>query len=169
MTEAVGRLGRLRDMELPLWQRIDLKWVLIGGPIAIAAWLALVPLVFLVWQSFLTPETASVPAQYTLDNFRAAYTSTETFILFRNSVTFAIGASTFSLFLGTGLAWMNERTNTPFKKLFFALSIIPLVIPSVLFTLSWMLLASPKIGIINTALQGLFQTDIVFVDINTMV
>ena len=51
---------------------------------------------------------------------------------------------------------MNERTNTPFKRLFFALSIIPLVIPCILFTVSWILLASPKIGIINLALQWLF-------------
>ena len=63
---------------------------------------------------------------------------------------------------------MNERTNTPFKKLFFALSIIPLVIPSILFTVSWIMLASPKIGILNKVLQGIFDTDTVFFDIYTM-
>ena len=39
---------------------------------------------------------------------------------------------------------MNERTNTPFKSLFFALSIIPLVIPGILFTVAWILLAQPE-------------------------
>ena len=126
-------------------------------PVALVVWLALVPLVFLLWQSFLTPQTATVPARFTLDNFRTAYFSAETFRLFLNSVQFAIGAAALSLCLGTALAWMNERTNTPFKKLFFALSIIPLVIPSILFTVSWIMLASPKIGIINVALQGLFD------------
>ena len=126
------------------------------------------PLTFLLWQSFLTPQTATVPARYTLDNFRTAYFSTETFRLFLNSVEFAIGAAALSLCLGTALAWMNERTNTPFKKLFFGLSIIPLVIPSILFAVSWIMLASPKIGIINGVLQGLFSTDTVFVDIYTM-
>jgi len=63
---------------------------------------------------------------------------------------------------------MNERTNTPFMKLFFALSIIPLVIPGILFTVAWMLLASPKIGLLNVALQGLFGTDTVFFNIYTM-
>ena len=66
------------------------------------------------------------------------------------------------------LAFLNERTNTPFKTLFFALAIIPLVIPGILFTVSWIMLASPKIGIINLALQGLFATDAVFVNIYTM-
>ena len=32
--------------------------------IALVAWLALVPLVFLLWQSFLTPETATNIAEY---------------------------------------------------------------------------------------------------------
>jgi iron(III) transport system permease protein len=109
-----------------------------------------------------------VPARYTLDNFRTAYFSTETVRLFLNSVQFAIGAAALSLCLGTALAWMNERTNTPFKKLFFGLSIIPLVIPSILFAVSWIMLASPKIGIINVTLQGLLGTDTVFVNIYTM-
>ena len=151
----------------PGWRSIS-RWLLIGAPVALVVWLSLVPLVFLIWQSFLTPQTATVPARFTLDNFRTAYFSTETFRLFLNSVEFAIGAAALSLCLGTALAWMNERTNTPFKKLFFALSIIPLVIPSILFAVSWIMLASPKIGILNVVLQGLFGTDTVFFNIYTM-
>ena len=167
MTDTVGHLGHLARAEPEPW-RIDLKWLLIGGPVALTAWLVLVPLVFLLWQSFLTPQTATVPARFTLDNFRTAYLSAETLRLFLNSVAFAIGAAVVSLSLGTALAWMNERTNTPLKRLFFGLSIIPLVIPSILFTVAWIMLASPKIGIINKALQGLTGTDTVFVDIYTL-
>jgi iron(III) transport system permease protein len=167
MTEAVGRLAPVRSAEFVPW-RLDLKWGLIGGCVALVVWLALVPLVFLVWQSFLTPQTATVPARFTLENFRTAYFSPEMIRLFFNSVQFAIGAAVLSLCVGTGLAWMNERTNTPFKKLFFALSIIPLVIPGILFTVSWIMLASPKIGILNVALQRLFDTDTVFFNIYTM-
>ena len=167
MTDTVGHLGHLARAAPEPW-RIDLKWLLIGGSVALTAWLVLVPLVFLLWQSFLTPQTATVPARFTLDNFRTAYLSAETLRLFLNSVAFAIGAAVVSLSLGTALAWMNERTNTPLKRLFFGLSIIPLVIPSILFTVAWIMLASPKIGIINKALQGLTGTDTVFVDIYTL-
>src|ERR1700675_743980 len=179
MTDTVGqlahlppgpgpRLSRLPVPAAPSWARLDSKWLLIGAPAALVVWLSLVPLGFLLWQSFLTPQTATVPARYTLENFRTAYFSAETVRLFLNSVQFAIGAAALSLCLGTALAWMNERTNTPFKKLFFGLSIIPLVIPSIMFAVSWHMLASPRIGIINVALQGLFGTDTVFVDIYTM-
>ena len=164
MTDTVGRLARLPNVT----PRIDSKYLLIGAPVALVVWLALVPLVFLLWQSFLTPQTAAAPAQLTLDNFRTAYFSSETARLFVNSVQFAVGSAVFALVVGTALAWMNERTNTPFKTLFFALAIIPLVIPGILFTVSWIMLASPKIGLINLALQKLTGTDTVFVDIYTM-
>ena len=141
---------------------------MIGVPVALVIWLALVPLVFLLWQAFLTPQTATLSAQYTLETFRDAYLDPENVGLFFNSLQFAVGAASVSLVIGTGLAWMNERTNTPFKALFFALAIIPLVIPGILFTVSWIMLASPKIGLVNLALQGLFDTDAVFVNIYTM-
>src|SRR6202040_1628143 len=147
---------------------VDAGWVVIGVPVALVVWLALVPLGFLLWQSFLTPQTATVPAHYTLENFRTAYLSGDNARLFFNSLQFAAGAAVLSLVVGTGLAWMNERTNTPFKTLFFALAIIPLVIPGILFTVSWIMLASPKIGLVNLVLRKLFDTDAVFVDIYTM-
>jgi iron(III) transport system permease protein len=134
----------------------DWKWVVIGLCVAFTAYIAVMPLAFLLWQSFFTPQTASKAAQFTLENYANAYGSGETARLFWNSLQFAVGASLFSFTLGTALAWMNERTNTPFKTLFFALSIIPLVIPGVLFTIAWILLGSPKIGILNLALQDWF-------------
>src|SRR5262245_3258694 len=127
----------------------DWKWIVIGLCVAFTAYIAVVPLAFLLWQSFFTPQTAAKAARFTLENYTQAYGSSETAKLFWNSVQFAVGASLLAFTLGTALAWMNERTNTPFKTLFFALSIIPLVIPGVLFTIAWILLGSPKIGIIN--------------------
>src|SRR4029077_18713718 len=164
VTDAVGRLAPLAAVA----PRFDAKWLVIGVAVALVVWLALVPLVFLLWQSFLTPQTAAEPAQYTLENFRTAYLSSDNARLFVNSLQFAVGAAALSLVVGTALAWMNERTNTPFKTLFFALAIIPLVISGVLFTMSWILLGSPKIGLINLGLQKLFDTDTVFVNVYTM-
>jgi len=128
----------------------------IGACVAFTLYIAVIPLVFLFWQSFRTPQTATVPAVWTLGNYAAAYGTTETFRLFLTSVQFAFGASLFAFTVGMTLAWMNERTNTPFKSIFYALSLIPLVIPSILFTVSWILLASPQIGIINQLLQNWF-------------
>ncbi|HEX2726930.1 MAG TPA: iron ABC transporter permease, partial [Beijerinckiaceae bacterium] len=154
--EATSRLYGTADAEPTPQLRFDAKWVIIGLSVALVAWLALVPLVFLLWQSAMTPETASKPAEFTLGNYVDAYTSGDTLHLFWNSVQFATGTALLALTVGTFFAWVNERTNTPFKALFFAISIVPLIIPGILFTVAWIMLASPKIGILNLVLQNWF-------------
>ncbi|HUP93299.1 MAG TPA: iron ABC transporter permease [Burkholderiales bacterium] len=144
---------------------IDLKWAAIALSVALIAYLALVPLGFLLWQSFFTPRSAAKAAELTLENYRIAYASAETARLFLNSLQYAAGSAAFAFTVGALLAWMNERTNTPFKTLFFALALIPLIVPGILFTVSWIFLASPKIGLINLALQWVFSTDQVFVNV----
>ncbi|MSO46222.1 MAG: iron ABC transporter permease [Acidobacteria bacterium] len=130
--------------------------VIIAACVAFTAYIAIIPLGFLLWQSFRTPQTAAIGAVWTLGNYIQAYGTSDTFRLFWTSIRFAAGTALFAFVIGTTLAWMNERTNTPFKGMFFALSLIPLVIPSILFTVAWILLASPQIGIINLVLQGWF-------------
>ena len=141
------------------WQRFDAKWLVIGGCLALVAVLALVPLGFMIWQSFHTPETNAAPSVFTLGNYEKAYTNPETITIFWNSVQFALGTSAVAFTLGTTLAWINERTNTPFRRLFYTLSIVPLIIPGILFTISWIMLASPKIGLINLVFQSWFGLD----------
>src|SRR5580693_6138112 len=139
--------------------------LLIAIAVALIAWLALVPLGFMLWQSVLSPETASAPARFTLDNYRTAYASADTARLLANSLQFALGSALLAFSLGTLLAWINQRTDTPFKALFFALTLVPLIIPGILFTVSWIFLGSPKIGIVNLVLQRVFATDTVFINI----
>jgi iron(III) transport system permease protein len=165
---SAGPLVEAPALKPTLWRRIDLKWALIGVSVAIVAYVALIPLGFLLWQSFFTPQTASKAAQFTLGNYQGAYSSGETYRLFLNSLQFALGTAAFAFVTGTLLAWMNERTNTPFKTLFYSLSLIPLIIPSILFTVAWILLGSPKIGLLNLALQHWFGTEYVFFNVYSM-
>ena len=166
--ETVGQI-RVPPVSKPAaWRRINLQWMIVGICVAMVAYLALMPLGFQIWQSFLTPQTATKAAKFTLDNYATAYTSVETLRLLGNSLHFAVGSASLAFVIGTALAWMNERTNTPFKSVFFALSIVPLIIPGILFTVSWILLGSPKIGIFNLLLQNWFSTDYVFFNVYSM-
>jgi iron(III) transport system permease protein len=164
----VAALDQATDTPAQARSAFDPQWLIIGTSLAIVAWLALVPLVFLVWQSFMTPAAADMPAAFTWLNYAKVYASPETFRLLANSVAFAGGAAALSLVIGTALAWMNERTNTPFKSLIYALSVVPLVVPGILFVAAWIMLASPKIGILNLLLQRAFGTDRVFFDVYTL-
>ena len=153
---------------IPALKMFEPKWLIIGAVVLIVAWLALVPLGFLLWQSFMTPATFDTPAEFTFGNYLEVYTSSETLRLFGNSTSYALGSSVLALVIGTALAWVCERTNTPFKPLFYSLSIVPMFMPGILFVTAWIMLASPNIGIINLVLQRAFDTDYVFVDVYTL-
>jgi iron(III) transport system permease protein len=144
------------------------KWLVVGACAAIVAYVALVPLAFLLWQSVHSSTTDAASGRFSLDNFRAIYAGAGTGRLVSDSLRFAAGAALIAFVIGTLLAWLNERTNAPFKRLFFALSIVPLIIPGVLFVVAWILLGSPKIGLVNLALQAVFRTSFVFVDVYSL-
>jgi iron(III) transport system permease protein len=147
---------------------IDWKTVIIVLCVAFTLYIAVIPLGFLLWQSFFTPHTATKPAEFTFGNYVHAYANPETLRLMGNSAQFAVGVSAFSFIVGTALAWINERTNTPLKSLFYGLSLIPLVIPGILFTVAWILLGSPKIGLVNLLLMRVFGLEHPVFDIYSM-
>lgn len=128
------------------------KILILGVVAAIVAYLAVVPLWFLIQGTFFDPTTNV----FTLDGFKRAYSDAQSMEMMGNSIWFAVGSATLSLVVGTALAFLNVRTDVPFKALFFGASIIPLVIPGILYTVCWIFLASPDIGLVNFALEPIF-------------
>jgi len=92
----------------------------------------------------------------TLANYIETYSSPRTYTLLLNSVLYSLGSSLLALTLGTGLAWIVERTNTPGRRAFFALSLVPLIVPGVVSTIAWIFLLSGQIGVINRAAMAVF-------------
>ncbi len=137
------RLSRLSDARL---------WIM-GGTILFVFYLAGVPLLLLLWGSLKVGSPTEVSA-LTLENFREAYSDPRSYTLLVNSIVYAAGTCLFSLILGTSLAFVIERTNTPLKSLFTAMALVPLIIPGILHTIAWILLLSPRIGVVNRALMG---------------
>ena len=91
---------------------------------------------------------------YTLQNYISAYADRDFYLLFLNSLYFALGTCVVTFSIGTYLAWISERTNTPFKKYFAVMALIPFIIPGILSTIAWILLLSPKIGLINLVIRN---------------
>jgi iron(III) transport system permease protein len=101
-------------------------------------------------------EVAPREFVYTLKNYQAAYASEYTYSTFKNSLIFAGGSAALSFFFGTMLAWLTERTNTPLRKLFVPIAVVPLILPGVLESIAWIFLLSPKFGYLNVWLTYLF-------------
>ncbi len=121
---------------------------------ALLIYLAVLPLFVLVLGSF---QVEVAPRQFalTLQNYLAAYASPYTYSTFRNSLVFASGSALLAFVLGTTLAWLVERTNTPLRLLFIPLAVVPLILPGVLESIAWIFLLSPKFGYLNVALMSL--------------
>lgn len=133
--------------------------LLVGGVLVIVGYLAVVPLVYLLHDTF------TGPAGFSLGAFTRAYTAnSQAGRMMLNSLEFAVGSGALALALGTLLAYVQVRTDAPLKGLFFAASLVPLIIPGILYAASWIFLADPRIGLINAVLfkpvlgHGLFNT-----------
>jgi iron(III) transport system permease protein len=124
--------------------------------VLLVVYLAGIPLGMLIWGS-LKVGSPLTSGSLSLENFRLAYLGGGSFSLLKNSILYAAGTCLFSLVIGIVLAFLVERTNTPFKNVFLAMSLVPLIIPGILHTIAWVLLLSPRIGVINRILVDLFN------------
>lgn len=114
------------------------------------AYLALVPLGYLLWGTFFDENG------FTVRFFGEAYARTGLREVVTNSLVFAVGSTILSVTLGTSLAYLQARTDVPFKRLIFAASLVPLIIPGILHTVAWILLFSPRTGLFNAWLEPVF-------------
>jgi iron(III) transport system permease protein len=125
--------------------------------ILIVGSLTLCPVVMLVLGSFSKGLTAF--GSFTLDKYIQAYTDPAFFEVIANTIVFVLGSSTLATGLALFLAYLNNRTDIPFKFLFQIISIIPMMIPHLLFSVSWALLLNPSNGIMNLVLKQTFSLE----------
>jgi len=133
--------------------RTRLTWILI----LIVGALTVFPVLMLVLGSFSKGLTAF--GHFTVDKYVEAYTDPAFFEVIANTAVFVLGTSLLSTLLALVLAYLNTRTDIPFKGLFRVISIVPMMIPHLLFAVSWALLLNPSNGLINLVLKQTFGLD----------
>ena len=150
---ATAAIPRPASASLPSFRDPALLIPVVGAGVLI--YLAVLPLLMLLIGSF-QAEVAPREFIYTLKNYQAAYASEYTYSTFMNSLIFASGSAGLSFIIGTLLAWLTERTNTPLRALFVPVAVVPLILPGVLESIAWIFLLSPKFGYLNVWLMNLF-------------
>ena len=93
---------------------------------------------------------------FTLENFAEVYLTPRTYEILLNTVFFAVGSVAVTLVIAVPLVWILMRTDIPFKKTIYVLLTIGILISVFLRTIAWILLLSPRIGLLNKWLQELF-------------
>jgi len=113
------------------------------------------PTIFLVQTSVHETNADGSFGAFTLRYFGELFGNPRLFGNLVNNVIYAFGSAAVAIAIGTALAWIVERTNTPMRRYVFLLSIISLGIPSVLYTVSFLLLLG-KAGPVNDLLRLAF-------------
>ena len=134
--------------------------------IAIVGFLTVCPVVMLILGSF--SEGLGAFGAFTLSKYVQAYTDPAFAEILVNTVVFIIGSAGVATVLALFLAFMNTRTNIPFKFLFRIISIIPMMVPHILFPVSWVLLLNPSNGMINLFIRQFFGIEGAALNIYTM-
>src|SRR4051794_34554693 len=83
--------------------------LIVLGVAIVIAYLALVPIGFLLWQTF------HRNGQFTFSAFRDAYAAVGLGTMLLNSFAFSFGSTVFALVIGVVLAYLIVRTDVPGK------------------------------------------------------
>ena len=122
---------------------------MLTGVVALIAWAALVPLVYLIGRAL------TVDGRLSLAPMRAAFRDDELMSLVMNSLAFAVGSTLLATTVGAALAYVVERTDLPFRRVILVAALVPLIVPGVLYTISWIFLAAPRTGALNALVEPL--------------
>ena len=117
-----------------------------------------VPLVMVVVMSLRTGFPGE-GGPLTLANFIAVYSSPGTYKVLLNTLLFASGTVLVTLVFAVPLVWLLMRTDLPLKGTIYVLMTVGILIPVFLRTIAWILLLSPRIGLVNQWAAQLFGLD----------
>jgi len=111
--------------------------------------LILIPLGMLIYSSFRTGRPGMPGGEFSLINYIEAYSDPDTYTTIFRSLYFATFVTTITLTIGGFFAWLIERTNIPGRGFAYSMLLSSMAIPRMLFGIAWILLLSPRIGLIN--------------------
>lgn len=94
---------------------------------------------------------------FTLNNFAEVYLTPRTYEILVNTVIFTVSSVAVTLIFAVPLVWILMRTDVPLKKTIYVLLTVGILIPVFLRTIAWILLLSPRIGLLNKWLQQGFD------------
>jgi iron(III) transport system permease protein len=142
------------------------KPVLTPALIVIVGLLTISPVLMLAAGSF--SEGFGTFQGFTTAKYVEAYTDPELAAILLDTSIFTLGSAVVATLLALFLAYVNTRTDIPFKSFFGIISIIPMMIPHILFSVSWVLLLNPSNGILNRYLMGLLGLEKALFNIYSM-
>ncbi|MDR2588038.1 MAG: iron ABC transporter permease [Spirochaetales bacterium] len=127
------------------------------GLIAIVGFLTVCPVLMLLFGSL--SEGLTTSGSFTLAKYISAYTDPDLFTVLFNTAVFVPGSALLAVVLALFLSYISVRTDMPFRFLFKIIPVIPMMIPHILFSISWVMLLNPSNGILNLLARQLLSLE----------
>jgi iron(III) transport system permease protein len=146
-----GRPVRMRAARGLLMKRLALPALL---------WLILLvvvmlPVLFMFIGALMSGGMADPNAHFTLQKLRIVYTTLPYLRALGFTLAMAAGVSVLATAVGVATAWLVARTDIPGKRLLEVCLIAPLFLSPFVGGLAWLILGSPKSGLINVIARDL--------------
>jgi iron(III) transport system permease protein len=126
------------------------------------------PLIALIVGSFLVLDDLGFGTEWGLDNYREMFQGHVIRRAFFNTLLVSTGATLLASFMGVTLAWLNARTNCPFRDRLEPLNLIPFFLSPFVGAIAWHNLASPKVGMLNHLARDLFGIEDALLNVNNL-
>ncbi len=137
---------------------MDWRWIVFALLVAFLLYQVIVPFVMIIWTSFKTSSPGDpgfLAFDFTIENYVRAFSAPSFWKATGNTLYFAAASTAVAFILGTFLSWVVDRTNTPFARLIGILTLARIIIPGILIAISWIFLASPRIGFLTDIVRHL--------------
>ncbi len=116
----------------------------------------IVPLVVLFISSFLVLDEFGFDTEWGMGNYLEMFTDRVIPKAFVNTLLISSGTTILATFLGVSLAWINARTNCPWRDKLEPFNLIPFFLSPFVGAIAWHNLAEPKTGLLNNWARELF-------------
>ena len=122
----------------------------------IVAGAVFLPLIALIVSSFRVQDELGFSATWGLGNYKLMVEHGPLREAFFNTIAIATGATAISTIVGVSLAWLNARTNCPWREKLEPFNLIPYFLSPFVGAIAWHNLASPDVGLLNNFLRWAF-------------
>ena len=148
---------------------VTLRRYLAVSPLLLALCvLVLVPVAFITYGVFIDGRMGSPNATFTLDKLYRVYLSGEFLVPIRNTLLLCVSVATISVAGGAVFAWLVARTDMPWKRLCSVLVISPLMLSPFVIGFAWLVLGSPRAGLLNVLYMNVTGSPTGFFDITSV-
>ncbi|MBI2361633.1 MAG: iron ABC transporter permease [Deltaproteobacteria bacterium] len=139
--------------------RVSLPRVLSICLLLLVAVMVLYPL-GMVFYGSVWSSSPGAPGHFTLKGYVEAYGQAHTYALLGNTFILAVIRTVFSVAIAVLLAWLVTRTNVPHRNFLELGLLFVFFMPLLPRVVAWILLLSPRTGLINVFLRNILPFDI---------